>query len=81
VLERARFVPGRLSRSALEVRDIGDSAEWAAAHAGSVPVLVAVLPGAGGAEAPLPRPPPRVTAEKLQRHLEAALGEALAEDP
>ena len=75
VLERARFVPCALSRCSLEVRDVGENDAWAAAHAGAVPVLTAALPGRAG-EAPIPRPPPRVTADKLQRVLEAALADA-----
>jgi hypothetical protein len=69
----------------VERRDVSGDASWAAAHAGEVPVLVLLRRkrrGGGGEEQEeeeeeeeeirVPRPPPRVTADKLERHLAAA---------
>jgi len=60
----------------------GGGRDWARLHAGEVPVLVLLRGGAGAGheeeEVGLARPPPRVTADKLERHLAAAAREASA---
>lgn len=55
-----------------QVRDIESNAEWLQLYEMEVPVLKARLEGAT-AEALLPRPMPRITAEKLQKHVEQAI--------
>jgi hypothetical protein len=72
-------------RAGVERRDVSleGREEWARLHAGEVPVLVMLRSrGDGGGkedeeeEVPVARPPPRVTADKLERHLAAAATEA-----
>eukprot|EP00882_Tetradesmus_deserticola_P029652 GHRQ01033235.1.p1 GENE.GHRQ01033235.1~~GHRQ01033235.1.p1 ORF type:complete len:162 (+),score=75.42 GHRQ01033235.1:48-488(+) len=71
LIDRAQFMPSFLTGATLEARDISTNEEWQGAMRLSVPVL-AVL-DAQGSEVVLPRPQPRLTAERLQRHLEEAL--------
>lgn len=52
-----------------QVRDVSTNDAWLV-HAGSVPVLAVWV---DGEEQSLPRPPPRVTADRLEKHLAAAL--------
>jgi hypothetical protein len=58
-----------------QVRDISTNAAWQDAMHLGVPVLAVLLDSSSKdeAEAVLPRPPPRVPAERLQRHLRDAL--------
>ncbi|KAF6245564.1 hypothetical protein COO60DRAFT_1650204 [Scenedesmus sp. NREL 46B-D3] len=55
----------------MTARDISTNEEWQDAMHLSVPVL-AVL-DEQGSEVVLPRPQPRMTADRLQRHLQEAL--------
>ncbi|KAF8065622.1 hypothetical protein HT031_003223 [Scenedesmus sp. PABB004] len=71
LIDRAEFVPCFLSGATLEVRDIATNAAWQDAMHLAVPVLAVV--DEQGNEVVLPRPQPRVTADRLQRHLEEAL--------
>ncbi|KAG1680161.1 hypothetical protein FOA52_000274 [Chlamydomonas sp. UWO 241] len=64
-------MPSLLSSYELEVRDIGTSAEWTAAYQYEVPVLAAEEED--GRMAVLPRPTPRISADRLQKNIEAAL--------
>lgn len=57
-----------------QVRDISTNDQWQRELHLSVPVLAALA--GGGAEVQLPRPQPRVPADRLEKHLEAALREA-----
>ena len=77
-LARGAFLPGsKLKGISLEVRDIEENAEWAAAFATEVPVLFWKNREDGKEEetmmTPIPRSPPRVTVEKLSTVLEAAM--------
>ncbi|WIA36474.1 hypothetical protein OEZ86_007774 [Tetradesmus obliquus] len=77
LIDRAHFMPCSLSGATLEVRDISTNEAWQDAMHLSVPVL-AVL-DEQGSEVVLPRPQPRITADRLQRHLEEALAAVGAE--
>mmetsp|Transcript_19224 Transcript_19224/g.53819 ORF Transcript_19224/g.53819 Transcript_19224/m.53819 type:complete len:150 (+) Transcript_19224:62-511(+) len=70
LLARAAFMPSRLSGCKLEVRDIATNPEWQSKYDMSVPVLAVLR---GGEEVKIPRPMPRISPDRLQRHLEEAL--------
>ena len=74
-LSRGAFMPGsKLKDVTLEIRDIETKKEWEAAFAMEVPVLFwKEETGGESKETPIPRSPPRVTAEKLSTTLEAAM--------
>ncbi|MEW5306979.1 MAG: hypothetical protein WDW38_005860 [Sanguina aurantia] len=74
VIDRAQFAPSILTSYRLEVRDITSDPKWLAAYEMEIPVLTALSPWSGN-EVALPRPAPRITADRLQRHVEAALGQ------
>ncbi|KAI8474704.1 MAG: hypothetical protein J3K34DRAFT_518009 [Monoraphidium minutum] len=74
LIDRAAFMPSALSGATLEVRDISTNAAWQDEMYLSVPVLAALAPG--GREVVLPRPQPRVSADRLEKHLDGALREA-----
>lgn len=61
----------------MQVRDVSTRPEWSQKYAMEVPVLAALQGGGGGAgpatEVELPRPPPRITADRLQKHIESAM--------
>ncbi|GBF90028.1 hypothetical protein Rsub_02735 [Raphidocelis subcapitata] len=67
LIDRAAFVPSALTDAQLEVRDISANAAWQDDLHLSVPVLAAL--SAAGEE-------PRIPADRLERHLDAALREA-----
>jgi hypothetical protein len=54
----------------VQVRDISTNEAWLV-HAAHVPVLA--VQTAAGEEQQLPRPQPRVTADRLEKHIAAAL--------
>lgn len=56
------------------MRDISTNAQWQDELHLSVPVLAALKEG--GQEVALPRPQPRVTADRLEKQIEAGLREA-----
>lgn len=92
LIARAAFTPGAaLAGAELEVRDISTNPDWQDDLHLSVPVLAARKRGGDGGggdggggdagdvdggEIVLPRPQPRITADRLERHIEAALREA-----
>eukprot|EP00775_Hariotina_reticulata_P013792 gene13792-13913_t len=78
LIDRAQFMPSFLSGSSLEVRDISSNEAWQDDLHLSVPVLA--VTDEHGQEAVLPRPPPRISAERLQRHLQEALAAAGSSD-
>eukprot|EP00850_Spirogloea_muscicola_P002748 SM000010S04386 [mRNA] locus=s10:1331047:1332107:- [translate_table: standard] len=61
---------GGLADLVVEVRDITMRSDWEEAYRYEIPVMARAL--AGGSEAVLPRPSPRVSVERLQRQLEEA---------
>eukprot|EP00850_Spirogloea_muscicola_P024861 SM001648S02234 [mRNA] locus=s1648:178:1232:+ [translate_table: standard] len=61
---------GGLADLVVEVRDITTRSDWEEAYRYEIPVMSRAL--AGGSEAVLPRPSPRVSVERLQRQLEDA---------
>ena len=71
LIARSQFLPSALSSLQLVLLDINDNIEWKAAYEFEVPVLF--LQQADGSLSPIPRPPPRITADRLQIHLEKAL--------
>eukprot|EP00878_Enallax_costatus_P009143 GHUV01009557.1.p1 GENE.GHUV01009557.1~~GHUV01009557.1.p1 ORF type:complete len:148 (+),score=40.88 GHUV01009557.1:322-765(+) len=71
LIDRAEFMPSFLTGATLEVRDISSNAAWQDAMHLSIPVLA--VADADGEEVILPRPQPRITADRLQRHLQEAL--------
>ncbi|KAJ9528571.1 hypothetical protein QJQ45_020449 [Haematococcus lacustris] len=77
LISRAAFMPSLLTGCQLEVRDIASSQDWQAAYGLVVPVLALQTPG--GREVVLPRAPPRMSADRLQRHVIAAV-EAVLQD-
>ncbi|KAG2494420.1 hypothetical protein HYH03_007472 [Edaphochlamys debaryana] len=64
-------MPSALSDWRLELRDITTDPAWQAAYDMEVPVLTALA--ADGREVRLPRPPPRMTTDRLRQHIESAL--------
>ena len=52
----------------LQVRDIEVNEDWFKAYQYEVPVLMQLLEG--GEEELIPRPSPRITVERLERHLQ-----------
>ncbi|KAK9831700.1 hypothetical protein WJX74_006484 [Apatococcus lobatus] len=72
VIARAEFLPSKLSGADLEVRDIRTKPDWMAAYEYSIPVLTKVSED-GHPEKKIPRAPPKMTAERLARHIEEAL--------
>eukprot|EP00891_Asterochloris_glomerata_P001367 jgi/Astpho2/1367/Aster-x1005 len=72
VLDKAAFAPSRLSGGVLEVRNILDRPDWERAYGLVIPVLT-VVSQPGSAEVKIPRPAPRMTAERLGKHIETAL--------
>ncbi|KAL4853203.1 hypothetical protein ACK3TF_005816 [Chlorella vulgaris] len=72
LLDRAAFMPCRLSGAELEVRDIATRPEWEAAYSMTIPVLAAAAPD-GSREVEVPRPSPRLSADALQKHVEKFL--------
>ncbi|GFR44191.1 hypothetical protein Agub_g5374 [Astrephomene gubernaculifera] len=71
LIDRAQFMPSLLTEYTLEIRDISTNPAWSAAYDMEVPVLTVLAQD--GREVCIPRPPPRMTTDKLRRHIEAAL--------
>ncbi|GIL85108.1 hypothetical protein Vretimale_9968 [Volvox reticuliferus] len=71
LIDRAQFMPSALMEYTLEVRDISKNPAWRAAYELEVPLLTALT--VEGREVRIPRPPPRMTTDKLRQHIEAAL--------
>jgi glutaredoxin len=57
----------------LETRDITQNERWLKAYQYEVPVLCRLEGDAGGQEVPIPRPSPRLSAEKLLQFLQPYL--------
>lgn len=74
LIDRSAFMPSFLTGASLQVRDISTNEAWQDAKHLSVPVLA--LLDSQGQEVVLPRPQPRVSAERLQQHLQQALQDA-----
>lgn len=73
LLRRAEFQQSLLSGAKLEVRDIMSNPEWEAAYSMAIPVLAhSALDGSH--EQKVPRPAPRLSADRLERHIVEALG-------
>ncbi|KAK9813295.1 hypothetical protein WJX72_011996 [[Myrmecia] bisecta] len=75
LLDRAQFMPSVFSSAHLEVRDITTKPEWESAYGLVIPVLTSACLD-DSQEVKIPRPSPRLTAERLGRHIEQALAEA-----
>lgn len=71
LIDRAAFMPSFLTGASLEVRDISTNEAWQDAMHLSVPVLA--LLDSQDQEVVLPRPQPRVPADRLQQHLQQAI--------
>lgn len=72
LISRSQFVPSVLSSLSFTVRDINDNAAWSI-YENEVPVLF--LQQVDGSLSLIPGAPPRITADRLQMHLEKAINE------
>lgn len=73
LIARSQFIPSTLSLVSLQVIDINEKEELKATYDLEVPVLM--LSTADGSLFPIPRPPPRITADRLQTHIEKSIAE------
>jgi len=72
VLQKAQFQPSLLTGADIEVRDITTRPEWEQAYAMEIPVLAhASLDNSN--EKQIPRPAPRLSADRLEKHIISAL--------
>ncbi|KAI8107362.1 hypothetical protein M9434_004296 [Picochlorum sp. BPE23] len=67
ILDRAPFTGSALNGFEIEVRDVKTNPAWDEKYAMQVPVMAVELQQGG--EAIIPRTSPRVTADKLERHI------------
>jgi hypothetical protein len=71
ILDRAKFSDNKLSGMVFEVRDIAENPAWESRHRMQVPVMAF---SKGDEEIIIPRTSPRVTADRLERHIVEFLG-------
>jgi len=72
VLDKAMFQPSPLSKASLQIRNILDEPEWEQAYGLAIPVMTAIKRGESE-EIKIPRAPPRITADRLHKHIVEAL--------
>ncbi|CAL5223272.1 g5759 [Coccomyxa viridis] len=72
VLWRAQFMQTPLSGARLEVRDITTKPEWWEAYSLTIPVLT-FSKDQGNTEVKVPRPSPRLSADRLEAHIAKSL--------
>lgn len=72
LLQRAEFQPSLLSGAKLETRDITSNPDWETAYGLAIPVLTHAAID-NKYERKIPRPSPRLSADRLEQHIVKAL--------
>eukprot|EP00873_Tetraselmis_striata_P025193 jgi/Tetstr1/445457/TSEL_033236.t1 len=71
LVSQGQFMPTTFSAATIEMQDITTNPEWQQTYEMQVPVLRRV--DSAGNEVTIPRPSPRLSAERLLKHIEKAI--------